>query len=241
MAVGHLGQFIFVVPEKNMVVVFTSNKLENDDFYIPKRMLDQYIIPAAISSRPLAAQPKKNEHLDSLLASFAEAPAQGFIWTSEENGVAKSGEFVHTASPVFRFKYPKTSYRKHPIDYPSAVMVMKKIGGFRFSAGIWEFPVGAKLVGIAQRVASAYEGFGSDIQIISNQRITLEDGTEAYRTDMSWKLKSTRSTRTLLVSASKKGKLVIVRYHFPFAPWDETSTSEYLKEGTFIVESLTFE
>ena len=43
MAVGFLGQFIFVIPDKNMVVVFTSN-LENTKIFIPKAILDEYII-----------------------------------------------------------------------------------------------------------------------------------------------------------------------------------------------------
>ena len=46
MALGYQGQFIYVVPEKNMVVVFTS-KLRDNDFFIPETLLNEYIIPAA--------------------------------------------------------------------------------------------------------------------------------------------------------------------------------------------------
>jgi hypothetical protein len=74
MAVGHLGQFIFVVPQKNLVVVFTSY-LSGDGFFIPKKLLDNYIIPAAVSSHPLPAQTKEKEYLDSLIANFAKAPS----------------------------------------------------------------------------------------------------------------------------------------------------------------------
>jgi CubicO group peptidase (beta-lactamase class C family) len=56
MALGYAGQFIVVVPEKNLVVVFTS-ELEEEDFYTPQTLLDDFIIPAAQSSAPLPANP----------------------------------------------------------------------------------------------------------------------------------------------------------------------------------------
>jgi len=52
MALGYAGQFIFVEPEKDMVVVFTSD-LKERDFYIPQTLLNDFIIPAAKSSTAL--------------------------------------------------------------------------------------------------------------------------------------------------------------------------------------------
>jgi CubicO group peptidase (beta-lactamase class C family) len=52
MAVGYAGQFIFVVPEKELVVVFTSD-LSDRDFYVPQVLLIDYIIPAVLSSEPV--------------------------------------------------------------------------------------------------------------------------------------------------------------------------------------------
>ena len=52
MALGYAGQFIFVVPEKDMVVVFTSD-LGESDFYVPQVLLGDYIIPAAESLAPI--------------------------------------------------------------------------------------------------------------------------------------------------------------------------------------------
>jgi CubicO group peptidase (beta-lactamase class C family) len=46
MAVGYAGQFIYVLPDEDMVVVFTSD-LEESDFYVPYTLLNEYIIPAA--------------------------------------------------------------------------------------------------------------------------------------------------------------------------------------------------
>jgi CubicO group peptidase (beta-lactamase class C family) len=52
MALGYGGQFIFVVPEVDLVVVFTS-ELPESDFYVPQVLLEDYILPAAVSGEPL--------------------------------------------------------------------------------------------------------------------------------------------------------------------------------------------
>ncbi len=67
LALGYGGQFIFVVPEKDLVVVFTSS-LEGRDFYVPQKLLNDYILPALISSQPL----NKNPEGDALLMSVIE-------------------------------------------------------------------------------------------------------------------------------------------------------------------------
>jgi len=51
-AAGNKGQFIMVMPKKNVVAVFTGG-LSPQDFLIPLDMLVSYIIPAAKSKAPL--------------------------------------------------------------------------------------------------------------------------------------------------------------------------------------------
>jgi CubicO group peptidase (beta-lactamase class C family) len=63
LALGFGGQFIYVIPEKEMVVVFTSD-LEEEDFYTPQNLLTDYIIPAAKSSSPLPDNPAGNEEME---------------------------------------------------------------------------------------------------------------------------------------------------------------------------------
>ena len=46
MALGYAGQFIFVMPELDMVVVFSSD-LDDTDFYVPQMLLQDFIVPAA--------------------------------------------------------------------------------------------------------------------------------------------------------------------------------------------------
>ena len=54
---GYAGQFIFVVPEQELVVVFTSNLSERDSG-IPQILLNSFIIPGAVSSAQLPANPE---------------------------------------------------------------------------------------------------------------------------------------------------------------------------------------
>lgn len=72
MALGYGGQFIFVVPDKEMVVVFTSD-LPEEAFYLPQQLLNDFIIPAAGSTAPLAQNPAGVAALRDLVASLAES------------------------------------------------------------------------------------------------------------------------------------------------------------------------
>ena len=44
-AIGYQGQFIYVVPEKDLVVVFTS-ELADEDFFLPEMLLNEYVLQA---------------------------------------------------------------------------------------------------------------------------------------------------------------------------------------------------
>jgi CubicO group peptidase (beta-lactamase class C family) len=70
MALGYAGQYIVVVPEKALVVVFTSD-LSESNFFVPESLLKQFIIPAAESSTPLPANPHGVALLESHIKSLA--------------------------------------------------------------------------------------------------------------------------------------------------------------------------
>jgi len=226
MAVGYKGQFIFVVPEKNIVVVFTSD-LPGGSFPIP-RFFHNYIIPAAEAAKPLPPNTAEQARLGAILKSVAKAI--GFTWTSEKEGMAKDGVFKRTASPAFKFEYPSGSKRA-ATDAPGQVMRMKTPGDVRFSASIGDIPEGMKLEDFGPKFyAQVLESVGSDIKVISNKEITLNCGTKAYRTDITWLLNNTVPITTFLVTVFKDGKCIFLCAH----PW------KYHDKAEPIVQSLSF-
>lgn len=63
---GFGGQYIMVVPEKNMVVVFTS-VLKGTDYFIPGRLLKKYIIPSVLSDKAIFPNTKEFNRIKSFL------------------------------------------------------------------------------------------------------------------------------------------------------------------------------
>ena len=226
-AVGYKGQFIFVVPEKNIVVVFTSD-LERHNFYVPKRLLEKYILPAVVSAGPLPLHKEDKVRLDELVNSAAKPI--GFTWTSEKEGIAENGVFKRTATPSFKFEYPLGS-RKALIQAPGQIMSMKTLGDVRFSAVVVDIPEGLELEDFGPIVyAAQLKNVGSNIKVISNKEITLKCGTKAYQTDITWLWNNTIPIKTFLVSVYRDGKCIFVSAH----PW---KNHDKVKP---IVQSLTF-
>lgn len=73
MALGYAGQYIVVLPEKEMVVVFTSD-LGDNDFFVPRFLVDDFIITAAKSNSPLPANPAAVAKLQSQVQEAAGQP-----------------------------------------------------------------------------------------------------------------------------------------------------------------------
>jgi len=237
LAAGYMGQFIFVIPSRNMVAVFTGN-LESNDFYVPKRLLDQYIIPSAVSSDPLPGKPVNKMVLDILVKDWAKAPVQGGVWTSREQGIAEKGIFIRSASPAFQFKYPVSS-RKTPLEFPGQVMTMKTPDQGSFSASVTPAPQGISLSDIGPDVFAGYlEESGSKVKVLSNKEIRLKDGSKAYRTEIDWLWKSSFIMKTLLVSVLKDDKWIFLTWSGGTL-WEGPAFSGRVEKGAAIVESLT--
>ncbi len=223
-ALGYKGQRIFVIPKKDLVVVFTGN-LTGPETLIPKKLLDSYILPAATSEKALPRDTADTNRLDTLVKSVAREhaePTAEITWASETEGVARDGLFLRTAPPAFEFEYPPGS-KKLEVVNPGQVMRMKTLDDIDFSASIIEIPPGIILEAFGPEIyAKNLEKVGSHIQVISNKRITLKGGTRAYRTEIRWLWKNSISIKTILVTAYKNGKAVFVCAH----PWKGSRTIE---------------
>jgi CubicO group peptidase (beta-lactamase class C family) len=231
-ALGYKGQRIFIIPKKNMVVVFTGN-LTGSESLIPKKLLDSYIIPAATSDKALPQKMADNNRLGALVKSIAQEPAESAVeitWASESEGVARDGLFSRKAPPAFEFEYPLGS-KKIEVDNPGQLMKMKTLDAIDFSASIIEIPPGIKLEAFGPKIyAKSLEKIGSHIQVISNKEISLIGGTCAYRTEITWLWKNSILIKTILVTVYKNGKAVFVCAH----PWKGTRPIE------LIFQSLNF-
>ena len=73
---GFGGQYIFVLPRLDMVVVFTGG-IVDPDFPAPHRLLKTYLLPAAQSAQPLAANPLMYNQLTTEIKNIqnTEKPA----------------------------------------------------------------------------------------------------------------------------------------------------------------------
>lgn len=70
-AVGVGGQYIVIVPDKNLVVVITS-KLKGKNSFLPINLLKKYILPSIQTDKPLTP----NKKTQSLLDSYASPPPE---------------------------------------------------------------------------------------------------------------------------------------------------------------------
>ncbi len=226
-AVGNEGQRIFVVPEKNMVIVFTG-RLTGKDSFVPKKLLNSYIVPALSSSDTLPQNKKEQIRLNMLVNQVAKSNT--YIWSSESEGIAKNYTFQRTALPAFQFKYPIGS-EKAETDGPGQIMRMKSPGNVVIRAGIVDIPEGIPIEEFGSKyfIMRLKEG-GSDFKIISNKEITLQCGTKAYRTDIKWLWDKNVSMTTFLVSVYKDGKCIFLNT----LTWSDPERCEP------IVNSLTF-
>jgi CubicO group peptidase (beta-lactamase class C family) len=73
---GFGGQYIFVLPKLDMVVIFTSG-LADPDFPEPYQLVKTYLLPAAQSTQPLADNPQMDDQLTAEIEDIqnTEKPA----------------------------------------------------------------------------------------------------------------------------------------------------------------------
>jgi CubicO group peptidase (beta-lactamase class C family) len=211
-ALGMYGQTIFVVPEKNLVAVFTGN-IEGENMFVSGKLLREYIIPASVSDKPISSDQESTARLNKMIETLAEAPSDGVIWMAKNEGLAKDGIFKRMTTPSFSFQYPLGS-TKVLTNSPLQIMRMTTPEGVSFNASLAKIPEGINLEEFGPKyMTSVLQEFGTDVKVISNKEIKLKCGSRAYRTDITWNWMGTYPLTSLIVSAYKEGQCVWVAVH----------------------------
>ena len=71
---GYRGQYLFVVPELDLVTVFTCG-LKDYDFFLPEMLMESFIVPAVKSGAALKPNPEMNSELDEVLKLISSPPS----------------------------------------------------------------------------------------------------------------------------------------------------------------------
>ncbi len=74
MALGYAGQYVTVVPDEDLVVVFTGG-LPDEQFFLPQNLLHSHVLEAIVGDEPLAANSGGEKRLAAAVAAAAGAPA----------------------------------------------------------------------------------------------------------------------------------------------------------------------
>ena len=72
-ALGYNGQYICIIPQKNLVVVFTSENIGDTSTSAPRKLLKAYIKPAVKSDTALPSDPEARLRLNTLLNKYANS------------------------------------------------------------------------------------------------------------------------------------------------------------------------
>ena len=73
-ALGYGGQYIFVVPELEMVMVFTGGLYQGNDIFYPGELMENYIVPSVKSDNPLGHNLAVQEQLQKAIDKVQNAP-----------------------------------------------------------------------------------------------------------------------------------------------------------------------
>jgi len=73
LALGYQGQYIAVLPELDLVAVFVS-ELPDEQFFAPNDLIEQFVIPAAVSRKPLRENPGGTAMLQAQIERLAGPP-----------------------------------------------------------------------------------------------------------------------------------------------------------------------
>ncbi|MGD9174645.1 MAG: serine hydrolase [Desulfobacterales bacterium] len=235
-ALGYHGQFIFVVPHKNIVAVFTSN-LAQKDIFTPSVLLRSNILPSVMSDKPLPENLEQEKALQDLVALWQETSPTDRAKVRETSSKAltglRPGLYVNNEYG-FSVQYdPKLTVTDHEKE-PGQIFRIKAPEGVPiFTVGVADIPQGLALKDTGQFLLKLYqkESQIKDAAIRKQELITLSDGTQANYGEITWRYRSFDLV-TVAVGAYKDDKLIGVS-----VVGSRNMPTEYLAE---MVKSLKF-
>ncbi len=211
-ALGYHGQFIFVVPHKNIVAVFTSN-LAQRDIFTPSVLLRSHIIPSVKSDKPLPQNTELEKALRDLITLWQEASPRdrGKIREKADKSLSglRPGEYVNKAYG-FSVQYdPELVITDHKLE-PGVIFRKKAPRGLPiFSVAVGDIPQGLELKDTGNYLLNLYRKNPQvkNPDIRKQEIITLSDGTRANYGEISWRYRSFDLV-TMAVGAYKGDKII---------------------------------
>ena len=236
MAVGFMGQFIYIIPDRNMVVVFTSHlPTEEGKNFIPKALLDEYILPSVISNSSLKEKKDENKELNSLIShAKKESP---FIWLSPNKGITRKNVFIRTDSPSFSLEFPEGSTKSKLMNDEDIMALNTPMGGF-ISINLKSISKDVPLEKNGSIIKKALQNAGDRVYQTLNEVIHLKDKTKVLKSTFDWRFKKLFPFRTVSLSIYKKGKLITINYSYD--PLDKSSIIYFEKDIRKILDGLNF-
>ncbi|MBW2488513.1 MAG: serine hydrolase, partial [Deltaproteobacteria bacterium] len=211
-ALGYYGQFIIVVPQKNIVAVFTG-LLDQKDIFTPSVFLRSNIIPAIKSDKPLPENSERQNALQDLITLWQETRRGDRAKIREKTGQAlaglQPGQYVNNEYG-FSVQYdPKLIITDHALE-PGELLRKKAPEGIPiFSVAVADIPRGLDLKDTGQFLLKLYQKNSQvkDPAIRKQELITLSDGTPANYGEITWGYRSSELV-TVAVGAYKDDKLI---------------------------------
>jgi CubicO group peptidase (beta-lactamase class C family) len=236
-AIGYGGQFIYIIPDKKLIAVFTGS-LKAEDMTIPTGMLYSNIIPAVKSDRALPDNPEKEAALQDLAALLQKTKPVDRekirARTARAYPNLLPGEYINTEYG-FTAKYdPKLVVEDQNLE-PGVIFRRKGIRGLPvFGVAIDDIPEGLMLKDSGQFLIDMYRKVTQikDPVLSGQELITLADGTPANYVEVTWTYRWF-GMQTVAVIAYKEDKIIGVG-----VIGNEQMPKDYLAG---MAKSLTFE
>ncbi|MGD8943507.1 MAG: serine hydrolase [Desulfobacterales bacterium] len=211
-ALGYYGQFIFVVPQKNIVAVFTS-LLDQKDIFTPSTLLHANIIPSVKSDKALPENIERQKALQDLITLWQDTSPNDRAEIREKTGPAPAGQqpgqYVNEAYG-FSVKYdPELTITDHALE-PGELFRKKAPEGIPvFTVAVADIPRGLALKETGQFLLKLYQKNSQvkDADIRKQELITLSDGTQANYGEITWRYRSFDLV-TVAVGTYKHDKLI---------------------------------